>query len=227
MPNISRGFSPASLIFGGAAFALSAAMILLVGGVWRTSPVEHQRPDEALHASQALALAPTLAVAPSMPLTGDIRHDRPEATRTAPAVPAVAVPRVVVSTTPVAARGVPTATVREQSVRVGDKTPRFVGTLLIESDPVGATAFVNQKLVGGTPVLLKDLRAGSYVVRLEYRGINGGRPPQRFPRSVKNASGRSSSANGVVSATPRQFLRVCFMVSWAAASFTTAAVEQE
>ena len=59
---------------------------------------------------------------------------------------------------------------REQSVRKGAKTPQFVGTLLIESDPAGAAAFVNQESVGNTPVLLKDLRAGSYVVRLEYEG---------------------------------------------------------
>ena len=173
-PNTSRGFSPARLIFGGAAFALSAAIILLVGIVWRISPVENQRPEKALPApvlaSRALTLAPTLAVAPPMPLTADISHDRPEATRTAPAVPAVAVPLVVVSKTPVATRGVPTAAVREQSVRKDANTPRFVGTLLIESDPAGAAAFVNQESVGSTPVLLKDLRAGSYVVRLEYEG---------------------------------------------------------
>ena len=85
-------------------------------------------------------------------------------------VPAVPVPLVAVSETPVATRGVPTAAVREQSVTKGAKTPQFVGTLLIESDPAGAAAFVNQEWVGNTPVLLKDLRAGSYVVRLEYEG---------------------------------------------------------
>ena len=173
-PNTSRGFSPARLVFGGAVFALSAAIILLVGSMWSISPVENQRPEKALHApvlaSRALTLAPTLAVAPPMPVTADIIHDRPEATRTAPTVPAVAVPLVVVSKTPVAPRGVPTAAVREQSVRKDANTPRFVGTLLIESDPAGAAAFVNQESVGGTPVLLKDLRAGSYVVRLEYEG---------------------------------------------------------
>lgn len=59
---------------------------------------------------------------------------------------------------------------REQSVSIGATAPQFVGTLLIESDPPGAAAFVNQRSVGDTPVLLKDLRAGSYVVRLEYEG---------------------------------------------------------
>jgi hypothetical protein len=172
-PTTSLRFSPAHLIFGGAAFALSAAIVLLVGTVWRISPVENQRPGKPLPvvlASRPLTLAPALAVAPPMPLTGDISHERPEATRPAPAVPAVPVPLVVASETPVGTRGVPTAAVREQSVKKGVQTPQFVGTLLIESDPAGAAAFVNQESVGNTPVLLKDLRAGSYVVRLEYEG---------------------------------------------------------
>jgi len=164
-PNISWGLSPVRLAFGGAAFALSAAVILLVGNVWGISPVENERPERALPApvlaSRALTLAPTTTVAPPI---------RPEATRTAPAVPAVAVPRVVVSKAPVATRGVPTAAVREQSVRKEATTPQFVGTLLIESDPAGAAVFVNQEPVGDTPVLLKDLRTGSYVVRLEHEG---------------------------------------------------------
>ena len=173
-PNTSRGFSPARLILGGAAFALSAAIVLLVSAAWRNSPVENQRPEKPLPAvvlaSRALTPAPALAVAPPMPLTADISHDRPEATRPARAVEAVPVPLVVVAKTPVATRGVPTAAIREQSVRKGAKTPQFVGTLLIESDPAGAAVFVNQESVGDTPVLLKDLRAGSYVVRLEHEG---------------------------------------------------------
>ena len=169
-----RGISPATLVFGGAAFALSAAIILLVGIVWRMSPVENQRAEKALRApvpaSRALTLAPTLAVVLPTPPTADISRDRPVATRTAHSVPAVPVPLVVVSQTAAAARGVPTAAVREQSVTKDAKTPQFVGTLLIESDPAGAAAFVNQKSVGETPVRLKDLRAGSYVVRLEHEG---------------------------------------------------------
>jgi hypothetical protein len=149
-PKTSRGFSPARLIFGGAAFALSAAIVLLVSIVWRISPVANQRPARPLPsvvlASRALALAPALAVA------------------------AVPVPRVVLSEAPPATTGVPSAAVGEQSVSKEERTPKFVGTLLIESDPAGAAAFVNGEPVGNTPVLLKDLRAGSYVVRLEHEG---------------------------------------------------------
>ncbi len=61
-PNTSRGFSPARLIFGGAAFALAAAIVLLVGIVWRLSPVENQRPEKPLPAvvlaSRALTFTP-------------------------------------------------------------------------------------------------------------------------------------------------------------------------
>ena len=112
-----------------------------------------------------------LAVALPIPLTSDIGDDRHEATRTAPAEPALAVPLVVVSKAPVATKADPTAAaVPEQSVRKDANTPRFIGTLLIESDPAGASAFINQRPVGRTPVLLKDMRAGSYVVRLEHDG---------------------------------------------------------
>lgn len=173
-PNISLRFSPAHLIFDGAALALSAAIVFLVGSVWRINPAENQRPEKPssrrVLASRALTLPPTLAVAPLMRLTADSGHDRPEATRAAPAVPAAPVPQVVVSESPEATSGTPTAAVREQSGSMGGRTPQFVGTLLIESDPPGAAAFVNQESVGDTPVLLKDLRAGTYVVRLEYDG---------------------------------------------------------
>jgi hypothetical protein len=146
VPNTSRAYAPTRPIFAGAALALSVAIVLLVGTVWRISPAENQQPGGPLRspvlASRALTLAPTFAVAPPTQLTTDSSDGRPEA---APAL-------------------------REQSVSKGVETPRFVGTLLIESDPAGAAVFVNQESVGATPVLLKDMRAGSYVVRLEYEG---------------------------------------------------------
>jgi hypothetical protein len=60
--------------------------------------------------------------------------------------------------------------VREASVGTAGDLSQLAGTLVIESVPAGATAFVNQKPVGVTPVLLKGLRARSYVVRVEYEG---------------------------------------------------------
>lgn len=48
--------------------------------------------------------------------------------------------------------------------------PRFVGTLAIESDPIGAAVYVNQERVGFTPLVLQDLRAGSHAVWVESEG---------------------------------------------------------
>ncbi len=50
-------------------------------------------------------------------------------------------------------------------------TPReFIGTLTVESEPAGATVFINQERVGETPLKLPDLRAGSRVVWVESEG---------------------------------------------------------
>jgi PEGA domain len=57
-------------------------------------------------------------------------------------------------------------------------TPQFTGTLAVDSEPSGATVFLNQSPVGATPVLLKELRAGSSVLRLELEGY------QRWSSSV-------------------------------------------
>ncbi|HUL71877.1 MAG TPA: PEGA domain-containing protein [Vicinamibacterales bacterium] len=49
-------------------------------------------------------------------------------------------------------------------------TPQFVGTLVVESEPAGATVFINQEPVGQTPLTLPDLRAGSRAVWVESAG---------------------------------------------------------
>ena len=46
----------------------------------------------------------------------------------------------------------------------------FVGTMLVESRPVGARVFLDGREVGRTPMVLSDVRAGSHVVRLELDG---------------------------------------------------------
>ena len=46
----------------------------------------------------------------------------------------------------------------------------FLGTLAVESDPVGAVVYVNQERVGFTPLVLQDLRAGSHAVWIESEG---------------------------------------------------------
>jgi len=47
---------------------------------------------------------------------------------------------------------------------------RFVGSLAIDSDPIGAAVYVNQERVGFTPLVLQDLRAGSHAVWVESEG---------------------------------------------------------
>jgi hypothetical protein len=54
----------------------------------------------------------------------------------------------------------PARSAREQSAT-------FVGTVVVESRPVGAKVFLDGKGAGITPVTIPDVRAGSHVVRLE------------------------------------------------------------
>src|SRR5438034_1039998 len=47
----------------------------------------------------------------------------------------------------------------------------FIGALTIESQPPGATVFVDQQPLGKTPIHLKSLRAGEHLVWLEHEGF--------------------------------------------------------
>lgn len=70
----------------------------------------------------------------------------------------------------------PAAGTRKSPVRTGvaassaPALPRFHGTLAIRSEPHGALVSVDGQVVGPTPVLLKGVRAGSRVVRIESEG---------------------------------------------------------
>jgi hypothetical protein len=48
--------------------------------------------------------------------------------------------------------------------------PQFRGSLRITSEPEGAVVTVDGRVVGATPVVLKDVRVGSRVVRIESSG---------------------------------------------------------
>ena len=48
--------------------------------------------------------------------------------------------------------------------------PRYHGSLVIRSEPLGALVSVDGRVVGPTPLLLKGIRAGSRVVRIESQG---------------------------------------------------------
>ncbi|HKW02177.1 MAG TPA: PEGA domain-containing protein [Vicinamibacterales bacterium] len=123
------------------AVALSAAIAVLLMAIGAPAPVLHLPP----------VLQPTLATTLPGPVWLDALFSGPPAP--APIDP--------VSTTAALPRPVPAGNAA---------TGAFVGTLVIESDPVGATVFVNRERVGETPLTLPDLRAGSRVIWLESDG---------------------------------------------------------
>jgi PEGA domain. len=49
-------------------------------------------------------------------------------------------------------------------------SPRFLGSLAVRSEPRGALVLVDGQVVGVTPILLKGVRAGSRVIRIESEG---------------------------------------------------------
>jgi len=62
----------------------------------------------------------------------------------------------------------------------------YVGTLLVVSQPAGASVFVNGKPVGVTPLKLADQRAGSLALRITRDGF------QRWTAAVQVPAGRST-----------------------------------
>jgi hypothetical protein len=46
----------------------------------------------------------------------------------------------------------------------------FRGSIAVQSEPPGATVFVNGLPIGSTPVLIRDLPVGSRVLRVEAPG---------------------------------------------------------
>jgi hypothetical protein len=61
---------------------------------------------------------------------------------------------------------------------------RFSGSVLFESHPTGVSVYLDNKLIGVTPLQLADVRAGSHVVRLEKTGF------KRWTASVSVVAGQ-------------------------------------
>jgi len=112
----------------------------------RAPQVAAKNPAISLLAPIPLSLTPAIVPTPGL-------------TRSPIAVP-VAPPAPVPVALPVLAAARPV-----QSVG-----PKFVGSLTIESDPIGAVVYVNQERVGFTPIVLQELRAGSHAVWVESDG---------------------------------------------------------
>jgi hypothetical protein len=67
-----------------------------------------------------------------------------------------------------------------------DTVQQFTGDLAIESVPTGAAVFLNQRLVGETPLQLTPLRAGSHAIRIEHEGY------ERWTTSVIVPAGKQT-----------------------------------
>jgi hypothetical protein len=50
------------------------------------------------------------------------------------------------------------------------KKESFIGSLRIDSTPQGARVFIDRQMVGVTPLVARDLSAGSHAVRVEAEG---------------------------------------------------------
>jgi chromosome segregation ATPase len=149
-----RSLSPERLLVGGVAAALTVTVLVLLGSLWRFNQngKAANPPRRLLQASRTLTLEPIVAVSPLTPFL--INRSSPFSIR-----------RILDK-----ASGNKTVDVPKRSVGTGGTLPQFIGTLVIDSEPAGATAFLNQRTVGKTPVVLKALRVGSYAVRVEYEG---------------------------------------------------------
>ena len=115
-----------------------------------------------------------------------------EGTPPVPSVPITAEPQqppaVAVATTLVAETGEVETTALPPPVSArpaAPSRPRYQGSLRINSQPPSATVFVNNKVVGQTPLVLSSLPVGSRAVRLELRGYA---PWSRSVQVVANQS---------------------------------------
>lgn len=81
--------------------------------------------------------------------------------------------------------GAPKSAVRSRAA--ASKLPRFHGSLAIRSEPGGALVSVDGQVVGPTPILLKGVRAGSRVVRIESEGYERWSSAARVVANQKTA----------------------------------------
>jgi DNA repair exonuclease SbcCD ATPase subunit len=166
-----RSLSPDRRLLGGVAAALTVTVLVLLGSLWRFNQNDKATnpPPPLLQTSRTLTLEPVVAVSPLTP--SPINRSSQFSINNRPALgnPATPVARGIPRTVEKAS-GNETVDVRKRSVGTGGTLPHFIGTLVIDSEPAGATAFLNQRTVGKTPVVLKALGVGSYAVRVEHDG---------------------------------------------------------
>jgi hypothetical protein len=90
------------------------------------------------------------------------------------------------------------ATRRSASASAAATTRRpnvFIGTLEVISDPPGASVAVNNQHVGTTPLVLRDVPAGTHAVRVDSPGF------QRWSRAILVATGKHAKVEATLKAT--------------------------
>lgn len=137
----------------------SERVLATQGSTPRPSPSPVLAWDEAAPATRSTQAEPLIA---PMPIEGPGTEVPPPA------------PAPTSGTLPAPAEGTPapaaSASPRAKAARSARSSPRYRGSLIIESDPEGAQVSLNGRVVGSTPILLEDLPAGSCVVRVEADG---------------------------------------------------------
>jgi hypothetical protein len=161
VPQVGINVSPIGFIFGAAVGAFGMWMFSVSPRLPVVTAIAHTAPSTTVSAAPGPASAGITSG--EMPVTPEPRApvsaeptpvdvnddvDREDVTAAVPPVPDLG---------------------REASA---DETPSrpFTGSLVLNSDPQGAHAFVNGKPVGSTPVILSGLPVGSRVVRIEAEG---------------------------------------------------------
>jgi len=74
--------------------------------------------------------------------------------------------------------------------KLGAKTSAEAGSLVLESRPTGATAFVDGRPVGTTPLTMPDVKAGDHTVRFELE------EHRSWTASIKVVGGTSNRVGG-------------------------------
>ena len=120
-------------------------------------------PKAAVSSDKAV---PAASNAPKPPVRVAVNRERPQRVRTS--TPPTQVGQLPSRPAAVAARNSapPPAAARTK----GPPRPKFHGSLVIKSEPLGAVVTVDGKVVGATPLTLKVVPAGSRVVRIESEG---------------------------------------------------------
>ena len=141
------------------------------------------RPNEVPLSESAAAATPT------DPAPAVESAPQPTPVRAAEAVAPPLVPRSEPEEAVVASRPSPA---RAADTRESPRPTFYVGTLLVVSQPAGASVFVNGKPMGVTPLKIADQRAGSLALRITRDGF------QRWTAAVQVPAGQSTQVTATL-----------------------------